>query len=342
MKFSRLVGLVALLIVLALLWRIRRILLLSFTAIALATVMNRVVQQFRRGGISRRWAVPLAICTILLAVGLLLAFLLPSLVGQGQQFGEDFPSLVEQLRRWYGQLQEFLPQRVLRDIGSLNELFSQIVAAQNNLIDRFVNLASNSLDIVLNLLLVVAVTIMLLANPQAYRHLFLLAFPRFYRDRVDKILDECETALGGWIVGILFNMTVIAVMSGLGLWLLGIPFPLVNAVIAGLLTFIPNLGPTLSVIPPTLLALTVTPWKAIAVVVLYIVIQQVESNILTPLVMKREVSLLPAITLLAQIIFAALFGILGLFLALPLLVVVQVWLREVLVEDILNTWETPH
>ena len=81
------------------------------------------------------------------------------------------------------------------------------------------------------------------------------------------------------------------------------------------------------------------PWKALAVLILYILIQQTESNILTPLVMKQQVSLLPAITLLAQATFAVFFGFIGLFLALPLAVVAQVWIEEVLIKDILSSWQ---
>jgi predicted PurR-regulated permease PerM len=188
-------------------------------------------------------------------------------------------------------------------------------------------------------LLTIVVTIMLLANPTPYRRIFILLFPAFYRPRIHEILQECEETLGGWAIGILFNMTIIAIMSGIGLWGLGVQLPLANALIAGVLTFIPNVGPTLSVVPPAALALLDAPWKALAVVVLYVAIQQIESNILTPLVMERQVSLLPAITLLSQVAFATFFGLLGLFLALPIVVVAQVWLKEVLVEDILNQWQ---
>jgi predicted PurR-regulated permease PerM len=87
------------------------------------------------------------------------------------------------------------------------------------------------------------------------------------------------------------------------------------------------------------MALLDAPWKALAVVILYIIIQQVETNILTPIVMQRQVSLLPAVTLLSQVIFAIFFGLLGLFLALPITVVAQVWLKEVLVKDILDCWQ---
>ena len=129
-------------------------------------------------------------------------------------------------------------------------------------------------------------------------------------------------------------MTVIVALSGVGLWLLRVQLPIVNALIAGLLTFIPNVGPFLSVIPPAAIALLDAPWKAGAAIGLYIGIQQIESNILTPIVMKREVSLLPAVTLLSQVTFGIFFGFLGLFLALPLVVVIQVLIQELWIERI--------
>ncbi|HEY9845441.1 MAG TPA: AI-2E family transporter, partial [Candidatus Caenarcaniphilales bacterium] len=199
-------------------------------------------------------------------------------------------------------------------------------------------LFSNFFAIVLNLLLVLILTIMLLGNPSPYRQGFVKLFPAFYRRRIDEILSECDVALGGWLAGILFNMAVITVLSGLGLLFLQVPLALVNALLAGLLTFIPNVGPTLSVIPPVAIALLDAPWKAIAVLILYILIQQIESNILTPTVMQKQVSLLPAVTLVSQVIFAIFFGFLGLILALPLLVVARVWLREILIKDVLDNW----
>jgi len=110
--------------------------------------------------------------------------------------------------------------------------------------------------------------------------------------------------------------------------------------LAGLLNFIPNLGPTISVIPPIAIALLDSPVKAISVLILYIIIQQFESNFLTPYVMAQQVSLLPAVTLVAQVFFATFFGFWGLLLAIPLMVVTQIWFRHVIVEDILDRWTT--
>jgi predicted PurR-regulated permease PerM len=121
--------------------------------------------------------------------------------------------------------------------------------------------------------------------------------------------------------------------------ILGIPLPLVNAILAGLLEFIPNVGPTLSVIPPALLALSEQPWKIAAVIALYFGIQQVESLVIVPLVMKSQASLLPAVTLVAVVFFGSFFGFLGVFLAVPLVIVLQTWIEEALVKDVLNKWQ---
>jgi predicted PurR-regulated permease PerM len=134
-------------------------------------------------------------------------------------------------------------------------------------------------------------------------------------------------------------MGFIAVFSAVGLWLLQVPLVLAHALLAGLLNFIPNIGPTLSVFLPMTVALLDAPWKAIAVLILYIVIQQVESYWLTPTIMAKQVALLPAVTLISQLIFASMFGALGLVVAIPLTVVAKTWIEEVLLTDVMDQWE---
>ena len=179
---------------------------------------------------------------------------------------------------------------------------------------------------------------MTLAEPLSYRKAFIQLFPSFYRRRIEGILDECEIALGRWVIGALISMSVITFLSLIGLSVLQVPLALAHAVLAGLLNLIPNIGPGLSVIPPVTIALLDSPLKAGFVLILYFLIQQFESNLLTPYVMAQQVALLPAVTLIAQVFFATFFGFLGLLLALPLTVVAQVWIREALIKDILNQW----
>ena len=343
MPLGTLVGFLAIIISLYILWRIKQVLLLDFAAVVFATAINQIVKilqkQFK---LTRKIAIAISVSGVLIFIAGFIAVLIPPFIEQFQELVTLVPVGLEQLSSWNEWLHNLLPDELIEDVRGLESLTQNVQSWTNGLISNFFNLFSSTLGIVLNSLLVIVVTIMLLANPTPYRQIFLLMFPAFYRRRVQTILKKCEKNLGGWAIGILFNMAVIAILSGIGLWALGIRLPLANCFLAGILTFIPNLGPVLSVVPPTAMALLDAPWKALAVIILYIVIQQVESNILTPIVMKRQVSLLPAITLLSQVAFAVFFGILGLFLALPITVVAQVWLKEIVVKDILDRWQKEH
>jgi predicted PurR-regulated permease PerM len=239
-------------------------------------------------------------------------------------------------------LQARIPPQLIQYVPDVDQLIQQLQPLVNRLLGGGFSFFSNSVGVIFKLLLVIVLTLMLLANPEAYRKSFIRLFPSFYRRRVDEILNKCKVALQGWLIGILFNMFVIASLSFVGLLILRIPLALAQSALAGILTFIPNIGPGLSVVPPMAIALLESPWKSFAVLILYILIQQVESNLLTPYVMAQQVSLLPAVTLLAQVFFATFFGFLGLLLALPLTVVGQVWLKEVIIKDILDQWHQHH
>lgn len=339
MSLGQSIGVVVFIVSLYILWQIRLVVLLIFTSVVLATAIDRLVRLLQRLHLRRGIAIALSI-TLLLA--LLIGFfvvVVPPFVEQLQQLVDRVPQGIEQLRGWATWLQDLIPEQVVEDLRGLRGFTQQLQSFATRLFGNFFTLFSNSLGIILNSLLVIVLTIMLLANPAPYRQGFILLFPSFYRRRVEDILQQCEFALGGWVTGILFNMFVIAALSWIGLLLLQVPLSFANAILAGLLTFIPNLGPTLSVIPPMALALLDAPWKALAVLGLYVAIQQIESNVLTPIVMQKQVSLLPAITLASQVVFASFFGFLGLLLALPLLVVTQVWVKELLVKDVLNNWQ---
>ena len=188
----------------------------------------------------------------------------------------------------------------------------------------------------LQLLLVLVLAIMILAEPLAYRRLLLQLLPSSYRGRAEEILNKSEVGLLAWLKGVSINSLFVATLCGLGLLILQIPFVFTHALIAGVFNFIPNIGPILSAVFPIAVALLNSPGKAIAVLILYIVVQNLESYWFSPLVMKKQVNLLPAATLLAQIFFATFLGLLGLILALPLAVVIKTWAEEALIKDILN------
>ena len=139
--------------------------------------------------------------------------------------------------------------------------------------------------------------------------------------------------------GVLISSLCVAALAAIGLSLLGVKLVAANAVLAGLLNVIPNIGPTLSTVFPMSVALLDAPWKSLAVLVLYVVVQNLESYVITPSVMHHQLQLLPGLTLSAQLVFTVLFGPLGLLLALPMAVCLQVIVREILIHDILDPWK---
>ena len=339
MQFSSLVGAIALLIAIGVLWRIRIIILLGFAAVVFATAIDCLVRFLMRHGIKQRGtAIFVSLISLMLVLLFFIVLIVPPVIDQLQQSLYLLPLAVSKVELWLIWLQGRVPEQLVGEIQKLGNITRDVPNLVAQLISNFYGIFSGSLGAIINILLVIVVTIMLLTSPRSYIRLFLAFFPAFYRRRAAYILKKCQVALVGWSKAILFNMLVITILSWLGLSILKVPLPLANALLAGLLTFIPNLGPVLSCIPPIILAMLDAPWKALAVVILYFLIQQIESNILTPLVMRQQVSLLPAITLLAQAAFAVFFGFIGLFLALPLTVIAQVWIDEVLIKDILSGW----
>ena len=339
MRLGQWLGLLALVISVYILWQIRQVVLLVFAATVLATVLNRVVQRLMRSRIPRGLAIAITVLLLLAVIVGFFALIVPPFIEQLQQLVTILPTLTQRVRAWVEWAQTRIPGQIIDNFQGINTLTQNLQTWIGRILGNFLVIINNSLAIIINLLLFLVLTIMTLVNPSQYRRVFVLAFPAFYRRRVEEILDECEVSLVNWIRGTLITMVAIAVLSFIGLSLLGVPLPLVNAALAGLLEFIPNVGPTLSVFPPALLALLDAPWKAGAVIILYLLIQQVESLVLVPLIMAQEVSLLPVFTILAVVVFASFFGFLGLFLAIPLLIVTQIWLKEALVKDVLNKWQ---
>ena len=333
-------GLLALIASFYILWQIRQALLLLFAAVVLATALNRLARYLQKFGLKRSIAVLLSITfLILIFVGLFL-IVVPPFAQQFQQLTQRAPQGVAKLNEWINQIEARFSGQFGQRLPNLdiNDIMQQLQPLFNQLVGGAGAFVGNTLGVLLSFLLVIVLTLMTLAEPLSYRKAFIQLFPSFYRRRVDGILDECEIALGRWVIGALISMSVIALLSLIGLSVLQVPLPLAHAVVAGFLNLIPNIGPTLSVIPPMTIALLDSPLKSGFVFILYFLIQQFESNLLTPYVMAQQVSLLPAVTLIAQVFFATFFGFLGLLLALPLTVVAQVWIREALIKDILNQW----
>ncbi len=342
MNLGQWIGLIAIVLSLYIVWQIREVLLLMFAAVVLATTLNRLAKRFQRFGMKRGFAVLLAVAIFLACIVGFFWLIVPPFAQQFQELTYQVPKGFGRFNVWLDALRTRIPDELVPYIPDINSLIQQAQPFVNRLLGNSFAFVSGSLEVVLKILLVLVLTGMILADPLAYRKVFIRLFPSFYRRRVEGILNKCEVSLEGWITGALIAMFVVALMSLVGLSILGIKAALALAILAGFLNLIPNLGPTISVIPAMAIALLDEPWKVLAVLILYVVIQQVESSFITPIVMAQQVSLLPAVTLISQLFFVTFFGFLGLFLALPLTVVAKIWLQEVLIKDVLDEWGNNH
>lgn len=340
MSLGKWLGFFALVVSLYILWEIREIILIFFTSVVFATALNRVVKRLEQSGAKRGIALTLTVGIVITIVVLSFLLIFTPLTKQFQQLIQLIPSGIEQIETWTNWLQARVPSQFINNVPSFNDLSSQLQKLFNWGVKNLYLILSNSLSLIINSLLIIVLTIMLLVNPKPYRNVFISLFPAFYRQRVEQILTECEKGLIGWLKGVALSMAFIGVTSTIGLWFLGVPLPFVNGLLATMLALIPYIGAILSVVPPVLLALLYSPAKAVLVIVLYTLIQQIEGNFITPIVMEKQVSLLPAYTLAILTSFGVFFGFLGLFLGLPILIVLQIWIKEIVIKDVLDRWQT--
>ncbi|MFM7450436.1 MAG: AI-2E family transporter [Leptolyngbyaceae cyanobacterium] len=341
MNLGQWIGLISLIAAVYILWQIRQVILLLFAAVVLANSLNMLARWFQKKGLTRSGAVLAAIACFFSVLVAFFYLIVPSFAVQFQELLVLVPKGGGRLNLWLNSLNHLVPSQFRGYFPDITTFTNQIVPVINQLLGGSFAFFSSSVGAVVNILLILVLGLMLLINPLAYRQAFIRLFPCFYRRRVDQVLQECEFSLGRWIEGALISMSVIGILSTLGLSLIGVKAALAQGILAGLLNFIPNIGPTISVIPPMMIASLDSPFKSVLVLILFILIQQFESNFLTPYVMAQHVNLLPAVTLMAQVFFASLFGFWGLLLALPLTVVLQIWVRRVLIEDVLDRWQAP-
>lgn len=306
-------------------WQLRSFILMVFAAVLFA-----VIFQAAAAPVSRWTKLPHGV-SLTLAVALLLAAVGFILLLFGSQFSVQMQSLFSQLpaawslfktrtglldldRQILVQLQEMAPNggAVLSAVGSL---LGGIGAALSGL------------------LLSLVAGIYIAAQPQRYLDGLVASFPYRHRANVREALIAAGTALRKWLVGQLVAMTLVGMLAGVGLWLLDVPSPLALGLIAGLLEFVPVAGPFASAVPAILLALAAGWEKAAMVALLYFGIQQIEGNLITPLVQQQSVDLPPALTLFALVAFGLLFGLLGVLLAAPLTVCLYVWVTKLYVPD---------
>jgi len=174
------------------------------------------------------------------------------------------------------------------------------------------------------------------ADPGMYYYGIVKLFPKHLRPRCEEVLNELGHTLWAWTWGRLAAMAIIGVTISIGLWLLGMPLAVGLGVLAGVMTFIPSIGPTLAAAPAVLIAFQQGPWEVLYVLILYCVVQGGELKFVTPLIQLHVVRMPPSVQLIAQMLFWWFMGLLGLTLATPIAAVLMVLVKELYVKDALG------
>jgi len=205
---------------------------------------------------------------------------------------------------------------------------STIAKAIQESLKNLINIAGNLGSGLLKLIFVLAVSLMISIEPKQYKENILLLIPKNYRNKFRNILEKCNIALANWTFSMVISSLSVGILSLIVLSILDVKYVVSNALIAMVLNIIPNIGPVISGIFPISIALLDNFWKPLAVLGAYVIIQNIESYIIMPSIMKKKANLLPGLTLISQFGFTFIFGPLGLILSLPLAVVIQVLIKE--------------
>lgn len=316
------VALAALTIVLA------DLLLLIFSSIIIAFLLRATADLIRR-------VIPMGeAIAVLPAALLILAIVAATLLMFGTQMAQQVSEIIQRIPAAWDNL-----STRFADAPWAQQLVEQFKGASAYLGEAAAAAPAYALGLagaVANLGLALVGGVMLALDPRSYRDGALLLIPPSSRPSVRRAVNASGRALYGWLLGQLVSMLVIGVLTGVGLALVGLPSALGLGLFAGLAQFVPVVGPIVSAVPGLLIAAT-TDWNTLAwTAAVYVGVQQIEGNVITPFVQKHFAGLPMALALFSIVAFGVLFGPMGVLLATPLALVALVMVRSLYLRDVLG------
>ncbi len=319
------------LLVLVLTTRFIEVLFTVFAGILLAVFLAGVSNELTEGTVLPR---PLALLLTLIGlVGLI--------VGLWTLVGPDISEQVNALAALLPDATERLASRVRRSAQQYEWVRqfvdpSQLLPPVSSVIGRVTNVFQGTLNILVNVFIILFIGIYGAAAPHTYLDGIVRLIPPSSRSRAQEILYAIGRALRWWLTGRLAMMVIVGVLTALGLQLVGIPSPIALGLVAGLCSFVPYLGPVLSVLPAMLVASVLGGTEVVYVLFVYGTVQLLESYLIAPLVQQQAVHIPPAAVITAQFIGGIGAGAVGVLLATPLTIVGIVLVQTLYVEDVLG------
>lgn len=333
---------VATLVGLQLLWSARFLVLTAFLGVLFGLSAGQAVDWMQtKVRIKRPFAASIIVFGTVTVLVLIALWTGPTLANQSQELRTKLPESVTKLEEWMAVNQP----RILDVLAPLDSTAdSTTVSTGGRLVGAITKkspaisgfafgVLQSTIAVFGAIVMIIFLALYIAMDPGVYRRGVLLLIPNDRRDRVGELLTALGGALRTWFATQLIAMVVIGAVTTVILLAIGVrgAFPL--GVLAGIFEFIPNVGPTLSAIPAILMGFADSPRMALIVLGVYWGIQFLENNLLIPYLMKEQLDLPPALTLITQVVMAYVFGFLGLFVAIPLLATIVVGVRMLWVED---------
>jgi predicted PurR-regulated permease PerM len=348
--FKRFLAALAVLLLCLGIWTARSTLIFGFAAALIAVALSIPAGWLQRRGLRRGWAIAVATIDVGLVVLLLFFLVVPRLLTGVIELQSTIRPAISSLMTVYANLREqseFLSAALpapaldldsaLIDSTRAQEILQQFIDASLAVAPSLLGGVGTVVAVVINLIFVLFIAIFFLVDPQSYIKASLYLVPRQYHQRAAEIWNELYRTLRLWISALLLSISITMglVWLILGL-LLGMPNAIVVAVFAGIATFIPNIGAFLPLIPIFIFTLASDPAQLVIYVPVYLLIQFTESNVITPSIVKAELEIPPGALMIFQLLVTLAFGALGLLLAVPLLAVLIVLVREIYSYDLLG------
>lgn len=322
----------AVFIALFLLWFALKEVLAIFAGILLAVILHGISQWLKDHSLLSRKASLFFTLGILVLLFIIVGiFLIPSVAEQSSQLSEQLGASLSNLETRLSS--SSIGQTIL---GQINGLPSLATENTTSLLSRISTIFSTTMDAFVWFIIALFVGVYLAYEPNTYITGLLQLFPRSRRAHYHEVLNKAGYALRWWWVGSLASMAIVGALSIIGLMLLNIPFAFILGLLAGLLAFIPLIGPTLAFFPPMLIALVDSPQKGLYVFLLFIGIQFIESYFITPVIQRRATALPPVLLIASQVLWGLLAGLSGIMLAAPLTIAGMVLVKMLYVEDVLR------
>lgn len=323
--FKRVLIVIGVVVTPVLIWYLFGVVLMAFGAIILAMLLHLGAEPLMRWLRLPGWAA-------LILSGIIIFFVV---LGTAYLFGTQISGQFQDVMARTGTATAGI-EKSLQGTATGRFLLKHMSSGNLSIADLLPNLLKVSTNFIEGVIIMIICGAYMAAQPDLYRKGLIWLFPPRHHGRAAEIFDGIAEALRLWLLGQLIEMFVIGVLSALVVWLIGVPAPLALGLIAGIGEFIPYLGPFLAAIPAILVALTQNPTLALWTALAYLVIHQIEGNLVAPLIQRRMVAIPPAVMLLGIAAISYLFGAIAIIFAAPIAVVIFAAVNLIYVRDTLH------